>query len=131
MSGNSTNYFAHQDIETLVLRGKNIHAKKKAQREGNTETRDKYDSSHSNAMRKLENETENFKVQKLNPKISKAIVQGRMAKGWNRKTLANNSRGLSEALVGDYETGKAKYKIQEIQKLERALGIKLTGKEFK
>ena len=90
MSGNSTNYFAHQDIETLVLRGKNIHAKKKAQREGNTETRDKYDSSHSNAMRKLENETENFKVQKLNPKISKAIVQGRMAKGWNRKTLANS-----------------------------------------
>ena len=131
MSGNSTNYFAHQDIETLVLRGKNIHAKKKAQREGNTETRDKYDSSHSNAMRKLENETENFKVQKLNPKICKAIVQGRMNKGWNRKTLANSSRGLSEALVGDYETGKAKYKIQEIQKLERALGIKLTGKEFK
>ena len=54
-----------------------------------------------------------------------------MAKGWNRKTLASNSRGLSEALVGDYETGKAKYKIQEIQKLEKALGIKLTGKEFK
>ena len=113
MSGNSTNYFAHQDIETLVLRGKNVHAKKKAQRDGNTETIDKYDSSHSNAMRKLENETENFKVQKLNPKISKAIVQGRMAKGWNRKTLANSSRGLSESLVGDYETGKAKYKNEK------------------
>ena len=74
MSGKSTNYFAHQDIETLDLRGKNIHAKKKAQREGNTETRDKYDSSHSNAMRKLDNETENFKVQKLNPKILIATI---------------------------------------------------------
>ena len=38
MPGNSTNYFAHQEIETLYLRGKNIHAKKKAQRDGNTET---------------------------------------------------------------------------------------------
>ena len=131
MAEKSTNYFAHQDLETLVLRGKGYHIKKKAEREGKTETREKFDSSHSNAMRKLENETENFKIQKLNPKISKAIVQGRTAKGWNRKTLANNSRGLSEALVGDYETGKAKYKINEIQKLERALGIKLTGKEFK
>ena len=34
-------------------------------------------------------------------------------------------------VIDDVETGKAKYDIKLIQKLERKLGIKLTGAEFK
>ena len=38
---------------------------------------------------------------------------------------------LTEAIITEYETGKAKPNIEQIKKMERALGVKLTGAEFK
>ena len=132
MSGNSTNYFSHQDIETLVLRGKNIHAKKKAQRDGNTETVSKNTmGATTHKMNALDNATGvgDVKIKKINSKIYQAVIKGRVSKKWDRKQLAQQI-SVKPQVIEELETGKAKYDIKLIQKLERKLGIKLTGKEF-
>jgi len=127
----STNLFETQDHDEFILRGKNFHVTKKIKREGNFEAKVKQPNEEVVKMIKLDQETTNLTVTKVNPKVSKAIIQGRTAKKWNRKQLAMNTRGLSEAIIASYENGKAKPNIGEIIKIEKALGIKLTGKDFK
>ena len=119
-----------QDHQVVVLRGKGSHLKNKAQREGNNTTEKKFDTDHSNKMRKLDEETEKLKVERVNPKISKEIISGRTAKKWKRKDLAMRTQ-MTETVITEYETGKAIPNINQIKKIERALGIKLTGKDFK
>ena len=62
--------------------------------------------------------------------MCKAIIAGRTAKKMNRKQLANKINE-QEKIVADYETGKAVVKNNIINKLQKVLGIKLTGSEFK
>ena len=119
-----------QEHQVVILRGKGSHLKNKAQRDGNTTTEKKFDSEHSNKMRKLEEETEKFKIERVNPKISREIISGRTAKKWKRKDLAIRTQ-MTETVITEYETGKAIPNINQIKKFERALGIKLTGKDFK
>tara|TARA_Y100000591_G_scaffold317056_1_gene326341 strand:- start:60 stop:446 length:387 start_codon:yes stop_codon:yes gene_type:complete len=119
-----------QDLNVVVLRGKGSHLKTKSQREGNTTTEKKFDRDNSDKMRKLEEETEKLKVERVNPKISQAIISGRTAKKWKRTDLALKTQ-LSVSVITEYETGKAIPNINQIKKIERALGVKLTGKEFK
>ena len=119
-----------QDHSVVVLRGKGAHIKKQQQRDGNTESKTKFDSTKSNEMRKLEDADGVGTIKKINNKISHAIIKGRTAKGWNRKQLAQQINEKPQ-VVDEVETGKAKYDIKLIQKFERKLGIKLTGDEFK
>ena len=101
------------------------------QRDGKTETKQKNTHSETgHKMRKLEQATEVVKIQTVNPKVSKAIVAGRTAKKMNRKQLA---AAIQETVkvVEEYENGKAKPNIKIINKFQRALGIKLTGADFK
>jgi ribosome-binding protein aMBF1 (putative translation factor) len=119
---NNNGGYDHQDFKPVVIRGKGAHIKKQKARQGETTTQKKFDATHSNAMRKLDENGETFKVEKVNPKVSKAII--------NRKELAMRTQ-LTEAVIADYETGKAKPNIAQIKKMERALGVKLTGAEFK
>lgn len=127
---NNNEGYDHQDFKPVVIRGKGAHIKKQKARQGETTTQKKFDATHSNAMRKLDENGETFKVEKVNPKVSKAIITGRTAKKWNRKELAMRTQ-LTEVVIADYETGKAKPNIAQIKKMERALGVKLTGAEFK
>jgi ribosome-binding protein aMBF1 (putative translation factor) len=122
--------FAHQDLETVIIRGKGANIKKQKERTGETATQKKFDTTHSNAMRKLDENGETFKVDKVNPKVSKAIIDGRTAKKWKRADLAMRCQ-LTVAIITEYETGKAKPNIGQIKKMEKALGVKLTGAEFK
>lgn len=119
----------HYDPEPVILRGKGAHIKTQQKRDGNTVTVEKYDASKSHEMRKLE-ENEIGKITKINSKVYQAVIKGRTAKGWNRKQLASQI-AVKPQVIDDVETGKAKYDIKLIQKLERKLGIKLTGAEFK
>jgi len=119
------------DYEPLIIRGKNAAIKKQMQRDGKTETTAKNTHSETgHKMRKLEEATEVVKIQTVNSKVSKAIVAGRTAKKMNRKQLA---LAIQETVkvVEEYENGKAKPNIKIINKFQRALGIKLTGAEFK
>ena len=86
-------------------------------------------ASEERKRRKLE-ENEIGKITKINSKVYQAIIKGRSAKGWNRKQLAAQI-AVKPQVIDEVETGKAKYDIKLIQKLERKLGIKLTGAEFK
>ena len=119
----------HYDTDVVVLRGKGTNIKNQQKRDGNTETVGKYDPTKSHEMRKLE-ENEIGKITKINSKVYQAIIKGRSAKGWNRKQLAAQI-AVKPQIIDEVETGKAKYDIKLIQKLERKLGIKLTGAEFK
>ena len=119
----------HYDTDVVVLRGKGTNIKNQQKRDGKTETVGKFDPTKSHEMRKLE-ENEIGKITKINSKVYQAIIKGRTAKGWNRKQLASQI-AVKPQVIDEVETGKAKYDIKLIQKLERKLGIKLTGAEFK
>jgi ribosome-binding protein aMBF1 (putative translation factor) len=119
------------DYEPLIIRGKNAANKKKMQREGKTETKAK--NTHSeigHKMRKIEQSNEVEKIKTINSKVKNAIIAGRTAKKMNRKQLA---LAIQEnvKVVEQYENGKAIPNIKIINKFQKALGIKLTGAEFK
>lgn len=118
-----------QDWETVVLRGKgkNVDAKKK--RDGETETRGKFDSSKSSAMRKLDDATEVVKPQRINPLIKQRIIQGRTAAKLSHKELAQRCQ-IQPHIVQSYEKGSVKADVTVLRKMERILKVKLTGKEF-
>lgn len=118
-----------QDWETVVLRGKgkNVDAKKK--RDGETETRGKFDSSKSSAMRKLDDATEVVKPQRINPLIKQRIIQGRTAAKLSQKELAQRCQ-VQPHIVQSYEKGSVKADVAVLRKMERILKVKLTGKEF-
>lgn len=62
--------------------------------------------------------------------VSKAIQQARQAKGLTQKDLATKINE-KPSVVNDYEGGKALNPNQQIlMKLERALGVKLRGKDI-
>ena len=129
-SNNTSHYTHNEDHNVVVLRGKGVGIDIQKKRDGKTDTQAKFDSDKSHKMRKLDNETTNLKVEKVNPKVSKAIITGRTAKGWNRKKLALQTQ-LTEAVIADYENGKAIPNIKQILKIEKVLSITLTGKDFK
>jgi putative transcription factor len=118
-----------QDWDTVVLRGKGAHVNAKKKRNGETETRAKFDGSKSSAMRKLDDATEVSKPQRINPKIKETIMKARTAKGLTQKELAQRAQ-VQPTIVQQYETGKAKADVAVLRKMERILGVKLTGKEY-
>lgn len=119
------------DYETLIIRGKNAAIEKKLRREGKTESKAK-NSNIDNVykMRKIDQSTDVEKIEKINQKVSKAIINGRTSKKMNRKQLALKIQE-NVKVVEEYETGKAIPNIKIINKIQRALGVKLTGKDFK
>jgi putative transcription factor len=127
---NRNTYGTQQDLEVVILRCKKEQSKQQLLRTGKTETVKKFDSSKSSEMRKLDESSDIGKIKKVNSKISQAIISGRTNKKMNRKELATKIN-VKPIVVEEFETGKAKYCIKTINKLERVLGIKLTGEEFK
>ena len=120
-----------QDLEPLIIRGKNAMIEKKLRREGKTETKVKNTQGETNnKMRKIEQSTDVEKIKTINSKVSKAIISGRVAKKMNRKQLALVIQE-NVKVVEQYETCKAIPNIKIINKFQKALGVKLTGVEFK
>ena len=119
------------DYDPLIIRGKNAAVQQKLRREGKTESKAKNSNSEvSHKMRKIDQATDVEKIQKVSQKVSKAIIDGRTAKKMNRKQLASAIQE-NVKIVEEYETGKAIPNIKIINKLQRTLGVKLTGKDFK
>lgn len=118
-----------QDWDTVVLRGKGKNVDAKKRRDGQTETRGKFDSSKSSAMRKLDDATEVVKPQRINPLIRQRIIQGRTAAKLSQKELAQRCQ-VQPHIVQSYEKGSVKADVAVLRKMERILKVKLTGKEF-
>ncbi len=125
--------FTEQDWEPLVLRKKQVKSnqdKQNALRKGACEIKEKKTGKgESDKMRKLDEETETFKVETVNKSISKAIMEARNKLEMKQKDLATKVN-VQPQIIQQYENGKAKPDIGVLKKLERVLKCKLTGKGF-
>ena len=138
--------FTHQDWNTVDVgnRGSRIkpdkqEALKKAKRTGSVVSIAKTNQTNSTKAgvmatsgainaRKIEEETESFNIQKTGLTLGKAIQQGRTAKKLTQKQLAV-SLNEKPQVIQQYENGQAIPNPQIINKIERALGVKLPRKK--
>lgn len=93
------------------------------------ETIQKTNNPEARAMWKLEQDTENLKIDKVNKSISEVIRTQRTKLGLKQKELANKIN-VTPAIIQQYENGSIKSDIKILIKLEKALKCKLTGKGF-
>lgn len=77
---------------------------------------------------KLDAETEKLSHNKVGLEAGRLIQQARAAKNWKREEFATKICEKVQ-VVTDYENGSAIPNNQVFSKMERALGIKLRGKE--
>jgi putative transcription factor len=78
------------------------------------------------SLRKLDEETEDFRHAQVSLSMGKRIQQARLAKKWTQKDLAQRINEKS-TVINDYENGRAIPNNQIISKIERALGCQLRG----
>lgn len=77
---------------------------------------------------KLDRETEELKHDKIPLELGKLIQQGRQAKNMSQKDLATKINEKPQ-IINDYEAGRGIPNNMILGKIERAIGIKLRGKE--
>jgi len=77
---------------------------------------------------KLDRETEELHHDTVGMDVGKLIQQHRQAKGMTQKDLATKINEKPQ-VVNDYEAARAIPNQQVLGKLERALGVRLRGKE--
>lgn len=77
---------------------------------------------------KLDQETDELHHDKVGLDLSKCVQQARQAKGMTQKELATKINEKPQ-IVNEYEAGKAIPNQVIISKMERALGVKLRGKD--
>jgi len=100
-------------------------------------TEKKYDAGANKAhkdtegqrLAKLDRDNEIKPPEKISSQIGKFMAQQRAVKGWTQKDLATR---VSEkpSVINDYEGGRAIPNQVVLGKLERALEIKLRGKDI-
>ncbi|XP_050301803.1 endothelial differentiation-related factor 1 homolog [Anthonomus grandis grandis] len=77
---------------------------------------------------KLDRETEELKHESISLDVGKLIQQGRQSKGWSQKELATKINEKPQ-IITDYEAGKGIPNNVILGKIERAIGMKLRGKD--
>ncbi|XP_037775213.1 endothelial differentiation-related factor 1-like [Penaeus monodon] len=77
---------------------------------------------------KLDRETEELKHNKVAPDVGRLIQQGRQNKGWTQKDLATRVNEKPQ-VIQEYEQGKAVPNQNIITKIEKAIGMRLRGKD--
>eukprot|EP00045_Choanoeca_perplexa_P022940 m.11408 g.11408 ORF g.11408 m.11408 type:complete len:149 (+) comp9810_c0_seq1:113-559(+) len=85
-------------------------------------------STDKNTAR-LDEETEELKHETLSLSVGKAIMKARNEKGMTQKDLATKINE-KPSIVQEYESSKTIPNQQILGKLERALGVKLRGKNI-
>ncbi|CDR96219.1 multiprotein bridging factor type 1, putative [Babesia bigemina] len=73
---------------------------------------------------KIENETENFRIERIEFHFRQALQKARLAKGLTQQSLARLINE-PEAIVKEYENGSAIPNGSILQKLSKALGTQL------
>lgn len=124
--------FNHQDWKEVVFKKKYTkeESKQKAIKEGNIKSVRKFKGSdEAHKKRKLDEETETFKHEKVNLSVGKAIQKARMEKKLTQKELAMKLM-VKTNVITDYENGKAIPDNKLLSKMQRLLGVKLIGKNI-
>ncbi|CCK72155.1 multiprotein-bridging factor 1 KNAG_0J00720 [Huiozyma naganishii CBS 8797] len=78
-------------------------------------------------LTKVDRETDIVKPKRVEASVGKAIAQARAAKQLSQKELATKINE-KPTVINDYEAARAIPNQQVLGKLERALGVKLRGK---
>ncbi|KAI4880023.1 hypothetical protein NFI96_018971 [Prochilodus magdalenae] len=78
---------------------------------------------------KLDRETEELHHERVTLEVGKVIQKGRQDKGLTQKDLATKINEKPQ-VIADYEAGKAIPNNQVMGKIERAIGLKLRGKDI-
>nr|CAG4643623.1 EOG090X0ILG [Ilyocryptus agilis] len=106
-----------------------------AQRDGVAiETAKKYAAGHNKQHEAAKNtaildrETEELHHDRVEKDVARAIQQARIAKEWTQADLARHINEKQQ-VVNEYEQSKAIPNQQVLSKMERALGVKLRGKD--
>lgn len=77
---------------------------------------------------KLDRETEELHHDRVTLEVGKVIQRGRQSKGLTQKDLATKINEKPQ-VIADYESGRAIPNNQVLGKTERAIGLKLRGKD--
>ena len=84
------------------------------------------DTSVQDGLKKIDNETENFAIQKIPSALSKEIIQSRIASKLSQKDMAVKLN-IQQNVYTELENGKAIYNAQTkqlITKLQNTLHVK-------
>lgn len=77
----------------------------------------------------LDRETEELHHDRVDKDVARAMQQARVAKEWTQADLARHINEKQQ-VINEYEQSKAIPNQQVLAKLERALGVKLRGKDI-
>ena len=110
---------SHQDWKPVIL-SKDTKKKKK-------EIQTKISKRGPSKLTKIDNETENFKIEKVSLKFKKELQKARLAKKMTQKELATKLN-VPPKVINEYEAGKAIPNVQLILKMDKVLGVKLPRK---
>merc|ERR1712179_769916 len=88
------------------------------------DTSKRFDQSESQKNAKLDQSTDTFRHETVGKEFKKALMQARMAKNMSQMQLATTVNEKS-SVINEYESGKAIPKGDIINKLNRALGVRL------
>jgi len=113
---------SQQAVNAAQRQGLDIETNKKWAAGGNKQ------HSVSKNTTKLDQETDELHHDKVGLDLSKCVQQARQAKGMTQKELATKINEKPQ-IVNEYEAGKAIPNQVIISKMERALGVKLRGKD--
>lgn len=108
----------HQDWKPVILRGGKLAPKKKQVVQKNKGL------EKSSKNKKLDESTEAKKIEYISPKIKQQLINGRVAKKWKQKDIAN-AMSIPVKRIQEIESGKAINNMAYFQKIARKLGIKL------
>merc|ERR1712232_368254 len=90
----------------------------------NVDTSKRFDQSASQKNAKLDEHTETFKHDTVGNEFKKALMQARLAKKMSQAQLAT-AINEKPTVINEYEGGKAIPKGDIINKLNKALGVRL------
>lgn len=92
-------------------------------------TTNKTNDTEGQRLTKIDRTDDVVAVKKLDPAVGKAIAKARQDKKFSQKDLATKVNEKPN-VINDYEAARAAPNQQLLGKLERALGVKLRGKEI-
>lgn len=125
--------FQHQDLDEIVLMAKKLKLKDKIKKEKRNPLSDNVITEKKKNIdiksHKLDNETENMKIETINKSISQEIRNNRTRLKLKHKDLANKIN-VPVQTIQQYENGTTQTDIKILIKLEKVLKCKLTGKGF-
>ncbi|XP_061459729.1 endothelial differentiation-related factor 1 isoform X2 [Rhineura floridana] len=109
-----------QAVLAAQRKGEDVETSKKCQNKQHSITKN---------TAKLDRETEELHHDRVPLEVGKVIQQGRQSKGLTQKDLATKINEKPQ-VIADYESGRAIPNNQVLGKIERAIGMKLRGRDI-